>query len=96
MTDLLISVSSLGHLKYIENKSLSQIIYIYIYIYRERERERERENHLWELEKNSDYTLRYLQNILPYIIIECKMHYASLKKLLNLRHCQITIIDSLI
>ena len=45
---------------------------------------------------NSNHTLHYLQNILPYIIIECKMHYASLKKLLNLRHCQITIIDSLI
>ena len=40
--DLLISVSSLGHLKYIENESLSQILYIYIYI----ERERERKNHL--------------------------------------------------
>ena len=37
--DLLISVSSLGHLKYIENESLSQILYIYIY--REREREKE-------------------------------------------------------
>ena len=29
--------------------------------------------------KNSNHTLHYLQNILPYIIIECKMHYASLK-----------------
>ena len=31
------------------------------------------------LEINSNYTLHYLQNILPYIIIECKMHYVYLE-----------------
>ena len=32
------------------------------------------------LEINSNYTLHYLQNILPYIIIERKMHYVYLEK----------------
>ena len=26
-----------------------------------------------------NYKLNYLQNILPYIIVECKIHYVSLK-----------------
>ena len=32
------------------------------------------------LETNFNHTLHYLQNILPYIIIDFKMHYVSLKK----------------
>ena len=87
MADLLISISFLGNLKCIEDES---------FVRRTRK-------------KNSNHTLHYLQNILPYIIIECKMHYASLKftkfktlfffgetGLENVRHFQITIIDSLI
>ena len=36
-------------------------------------------NHLQGvLETNSNQTLHYLQNIFPYIIIECKMYYVSL------------------
>ena len=32
---------------------------------------------------------------MPYIIIECKMHYVSLeKKILKLKHFQITNIDN--
>ena len=47
------------------------------------------------LETNSNYTLNYLQIIMPYIIIEYKMHYVSLeKKILNLKHFQITNIDN--
>ena len=49
------------------------------------------------LETNCNHTLHYLQNISPYIIIECNMHYVSFKKnLLNLKHFQITNIDNLI
>ena len=29
------------------------------------------------LETNLNYTLHYLQNILPYTIIKCKLHYVS-------------------
>ena len=31
------------------------------------------------LKTNFNYKLNYLQNILPYIIVECKIHYVSLK-----------------
>ena len=57
--NLLISASSLGHLKCINDEPFVRST----------------------RKKNSNHSLLCLQNVLPYKIIKCKMHYLSLKKI---------------
>ena len=45
--------------------------------------------------KNLSNTLHYLQNISPYIIIECKIYYVSFKKITKFKYFKIMNIDSL-
>ena len=46
--------------------------------------------------KNLNNTWHYLQNISPYIIIECKIYYVSFKKITKFKYFKIMNIDSLI